>query len=115
MRLHLLRDPRHPTMSQLFEINGLRSQVTMDSFENLVPPLPTTEATVLDAGAPRPIKIVRDGILAFVGAISLSVGIVIGIVIAEIISGAIKPSSFERFMPTPGFVVGGLIASALPF
>jgi len=87
----------------------------MDSFENLMPAPPTTEVGVPVAAPPLPIKIVRDGILAFLSAICLMVAIVVVIVIVEIILGTIKLKSSEGFMPTPAFVVGSLLASALPF
>jgi membrane protease YdiL (CAAX protease family) len=86
----------------------------MDSFENLIPPLPATEAAVLDA-APPPIKIVRDGILAFLSASTLTVAVVIVIFIAEIILGRINLESSGSFRPTPGFVMGALLATELPF
>jgi membrane protease YdiL (CAAX protease family) len=86
----------------------------MESFENLMPP-PVIDAAVLNVAPPRPIKIVRDGILAFIVALGLTVAIVIGIVIVEIIFGTIKLTRSEQFTPTPGFIVGTLVASALPF
>jgi len=87
----------------------------MDSSENLMPPLPAIEAAVLDTASPRPIKIVRDGILAFLSAITLTVAMVMVIVIAEMILGAINLKSSGPLRPTPGFVMGALLATELPF
>ena len=87
----------------------------MDSFENLIPPLPATEAAVLDAASPRPIKIVRDGILAFISSISLTVAMVVVVFIAEMIRGTINLRPSGSFKPTPEFVMGGLLAAELPF
>jgi membrane protease YdiL (CAAX protease family) len=87
----------------------------MDSFENLIPPLPAGEAAVLDAPSPRPIKIVRDGILAFISAISLTLAMVVVIVIAEMIRGTMSLTSSGPVRPTPGFVMAALLAAELPF
>ena len=86
----------------------------MDSLESSLENVPT------DGGAPplpqpRRIKIVRDGILAFVASIVLTVGLVMVAIVAALLTGMVVLGSPEPFTPTPGMMVAVLLASEIPF
>jgi hypothetical protein len=84
----------------------------MDSLENPVDNVLT--ATPELPPPPKRIKIVRDGILAFIVAIALTLGLIFAIVIAGMISGSVALNS-ASFAPTPGFMLAMLFAAEIPF
>lgn len=85
----------------------------MDSFDNSV------EAIPVDAGLlpppPRPIRIVRDGILGFIVAVALTLSLVVVIIVAAILSGQMKMETSQTFSPPPVIWVVLLIGNQIPF
>jgi membrane protease YdiL (CAAX protease family) len=88
-----------------------------DSLDNsaLIPPVILPDAASVAVPPPRPIRIVRDGILAFVCSIALTLGFVIVVTVAAMILGFMKYTPGSAFTPTPGLMVALLVAAEIPF
>jgi membrane protease YdiL (CAAX protease family) len=78
--------------------------------QNQVPSLPPIAPPPL-----LPIRIVRDGILMFVGSIVVTIAMVIVAVIGALVTGAIPAMQGENFTPSMGWIVGFLFVGELPF
>jgi membrane protease YdiL (CAAX protease family) len=86
----------------------------MDSLEN------TTGYPVAEPGTPpfparSRIRIIRDGILAFVASIGLTLVLVITGVVVALLAGAMPMNSAQGFTPTAGWIIALLFAGELPF
>ena len=87
----------------------------MDSLDN-VPTYTTAEPGPLPAPMLR-IRIIRDGILAFLGSIALTIALVIAGIVGALLTGIMPmpTGATQGFTPTAGWIVGILFAGELPF
>ena len=85
----------------------------MESFDSTVPGV--TNAAVPPPLPQRRIKFVRDGILAFVVSIALTIGFIVVGVVVMLIMGTLQVSTLQPMAPTAGLMVAALFATEIPF
>jgi len=86
----------------------------MDSLDNTAA-ITSAEPGTISVPTPPRIRIVRDGILAFLASIALTLVLVIVWVVGALLTGVIPTTRAQGFTPTPGWIVSILFAGELPF